>query len=82
MAPVLFALIVKSPMPAVPPDTVKSAVPVEASVLPPPSVMAVVPIVRADVLLAWVMPVTLAPTPPLTVVVPVPVPSWSRRLRC
>lgn len=90
--PVLFTLVVERvipasvelllfsmrlPVPVVPPDTVRSFVPLLLVRVVPPlfTVMAVVLIVRAEVVLFSVIPVTLLPIPPLIVVVPPPVPA-------
>jgi len=63
--PVLLALKVRFPVPVLPPDRVNSEFPVEFSVVPLAlTVMALVEMVSASMLLAWVMAVTLVPTPP------------------
>ena len=73
----LLLFNIKLPMPVTPLVTVSNWVPaVFVRVVPDLfTVMAVVPIVRADVVLFSVMPVTLGPTPPEMVVVPLPAPT-------
>lgn len=70
----LLLLSIKLPVPVVPPETVSILVPavLVSVVLELFTVIAVVLIVKADVVLFRVMPVTLEPTPPLMVTVPVP----------
>ena len=74
----LLLLRMRLPVPLIPPETVKSALPLELElvrVVPPLfTVKAVVLIVSAEVVLFSVIAVTFAPTPPLMVVVPLLLP--------
>ena len=74
----LLLLRIRLPVPVVPPDTVKSELPLAlllVTVVPPlATVMAVVLIVRAEVALFSVTVVTFAPIPPLKVTRPLLVP--------
>lgn len=72
MPPVLLALKIRLPVPAIPPESVKSAVPEEVKVVP--AVVSGPLTVSGEVLLVSRIPVTLLPTGALMVVVPVPAP--------
>lgn len=76
----VLLLKVRLPVPVEPPEMVKSAslftlIPLAFNVVPPDAtVMAVVLMVSGEVALFSLIVVTLLPTPPLMVAVPVPVP--------